>query len=220
VSKVAVPTLFILFGVFAIASIMEPKDFLAHAGKTFGFAKHNLQQWVLFVTKQEPLPRQAGATEEVTFKPKEQRITIPRGSSVYQLAGQAYGPNSSLGVDLIREFNPDLKDISKVSAGQSLILPALSLETLLRRQFDRSYNLIVASFRRQITADQYATRLREKGYSVSITPRKISDDVLLHRVEIDGLKTFAEANEAWLTSLKNEWLVVPDTKVNSLALAN
>ena len=110
VSKVAVPTLLIVFGVFAIASIMEPKDFLAHAGKTFGFAKHNLQQWVLFVTKQEPLPRHADAAEEVTFKPKEQRIIIPRGSSVYQLAGQAYGPNSSLGVDLIREFNPNLKD--------------------------------------------------------------------------------------------------------------
>ena len=209
-----------LFGVFAIASITEPKDFLAHAGKTFGFAKHNLQQWVLFVTKQEPLSRQAGAAEEVTFKPKEQRIIIPRGSSVYQLAGQAYGPNSSLGVDLIRELNPNLKDISKVSAGQSLILPALSLETLLRKQFDGSYHLIVASFRQQITADQYATRLGANGYSVTITPRRIADDVLLHRVEIDGLKTFEEANQAWLTALRNEWLVLPDNKVNALATAN
>ena len=64
------------------------------------------------------------------------------------------------------------------------------------------------------------TRLRAKGYSVTITPRRIADDVLLHRVEIDGLKTFEEANQAWLTSLRNEWLIVDDKKVNSLAAAN
>src|SRR5262249_21392606 len=140
--------------------------------------------------------------------------------SLYQLAGKAYGTNSSLGVDLIREFNPDIKDISKITAGQSLILPGLSLETLLRRQVDGSYHLIIATFRAQFRAEQYATRLREKGFSVRITPRKIADDVWLHRVEIDGLKIFEEANQAWLTALRNEWLVLSDNKTNALATAN
>jgi hypothetical protein len=207
--KFAFATFLMFFGVIAIASLIEPKNFLGAAGKTMGFAKHNLHQWFLFVTNEERVPRD-NIAEEVTFEPEERRITIPRGSSVYQLAVYTYGPNSNLGVDLIKEFNPDIKNLSRVSAGQSLVLPPLTLENLLRKQIDGSYHLILASIPRQIAADEYATRLRAKGYTVTITPKRISDELLLHRVGISGLKTFGEANQTWLTALRNGWLVLPD----------
>jgi len=87
------------------------------------------------------------------------------------------------------------------------LLPSLTPETLLRKRSDGSYRLIAASFRSQTEANEYAERLSNKGYQVTITPRKVSDDLLFHRVEIDGLKSLEEAHQTWLTGLKNEWLV-------------
>jgi sporulation related protein len=138
---------------------------------------------------------------------KEQRVIIPRGSNIYKIATDTYGTNTALGMDLIKEFNPEIKNLSRVSAGRALLLPSLTPETLLRKQSDGSYHLIVASFQNLTGADEYAGRLRNKGYQVTITPRKVSDDLLLHRVEIDGLKNFEEANQLWVTGLRNEWLV-------------
>lgn len=218
--KVAFATAMMFVAVIALVWLMEPKDFVRTAGKTLDHAKHNMHQWVFLVTNQEAPLQETTASEEVRFEPKEQRITIPHGSSVYQVAGYTYGLNSNLGVDLIREFNPGIKNLSRVWAGQPLVLPTLALETLLRKQFDGSYHLIVGSFRRQITAEEYATRLKAKGYTVTITPRRIADGLLLHRVEIIGLKTFEEANQTWFTALGNEWLVLPDNKQSELAKRN
>ena len=77
---------------------------------------------------------------------------------------------------------------------------------MLRKQPDGSYRLIVASFRSLTGADEYARLLSNKGYQVTITPRRVSDNLLLYRVEIDGLKNLEEANQAWESGLSNEWL--------------
>jgi cell division septation protein DedD len=77
---------------------------------------------------------------------------------------------------------------------------------LLRQQLDGSYHLIVASFRSLKGADEHARLLRKKGYQVTITTRRVSDDLSLHRVEIDGLKNLEEASQIWQTGLRNEWL--------------
>jgi hypothetical protein len=45
-----------------------------------------------------------------------------------------------------------------------------------------------------------------KGYPVTITTRRVSDDLSLHRVEIDGLRNLEEANQTWQTALSNQWL--------------
>jgi hypothetical protein len=77
---------------------------------------------------------------------------------------------------------------------------------LLRKQPDGSFRLIVASFRNLRGADEYARLLSNKGYQVTIAPRRVSDNLLLYRVEIDGLKNLEEANQAWESGLRNEWL--------------
>ena len=71
----------------------------------------------------------------------------------------------------------------------------------------------MASFRSLTGADEYARLLSNKGYQITITPKRVSDNLLLYRVEIDGLKTFEEANQAWESGLRNEWLAfagIPD----------
>ena len=180
----------------AVASIIDPQNLLNNAGKSFEVVKHNLNQ--------ESLPNKANA--EVEFKRKDQRVVIQYGATIYKIAIDAYGTNTVLGMDLIKEFNPQIEDLNWVSAGQELLLPPLTRETLLRQQPDGSYHLIVASFRSLKGADEHARLLRNNGYQVTITPRRVSDNLLLHRVKIDGLKNLEEANQIWRTGLRNEWL--------------
>jgi cell division septation protein DedD len=108
-------------------------------------------------------------------------------------------------LDIIKEFNPQIKNLNWVFPGQDLLLPPLTHETMLRKQPDGSYRLIVASFSSLAEADKYARLLGNAGYQVVITPKRVSDDLLLHRVEIDALKNFEEANQIWDTGLRNQW---------------
>lgn len=199
-------TCLVILALITIASLIDPRNFLTTAQKGLEVAKHNLNQWILLISQREAVPQ--AANPEVNFEHKErQRIIIPRGSSIYKIATDTYGANTALGMDLIKEFNPEIKNLSRVSAGRPLLLPPLTAETLLRKQSDGSYHLIVASFQNPTGADEYAGRLRNIGYQVTVTPRKLSDDLLLHRVQIDGLKNLEEVNQTWRAGLRNEWLV-------------
>ena len=86
---------------------------------------------MLLITHQEAVPQKANS--EVKSERKEQRVTIPHGSSIYQIAADTYGANTALGMDLIKEFNPEIKNLNRVPAGKDLLLPSLTPETLLRQ---------------------------------------------------------------------------------------
>ena len=203
-ARVGVEAFVAILGFVAVASLFDPRSFLTTAGRGLEVAKHNLNQWVLLIIHHEAVPEKANA--EVKSERKAQRIIVPHGSSIYKIATDTYGTNTALGMDLIKEFNPEIKNLNRVPAGRDLLLPSLTPETLIRRQPDGSYSFIVASFRSQTGADEYAGLLSNKGYRVTITPRKVSDDLLLHRVEIGGLKNLEEANQIWQTALRNQWL--------------
>jgi SPOR domain len=79
---------------------------------------------------------------------------------------------------------------------------------MLRKQTDGSYRLIAGSFPSLAEADRYARLLGNEGYHAVITPKRVSDDLLLHRVEIQGLKTLQEANDVWDIGLRNQWLAL------------
>ena len=136
----------------------------------------------------------------------EKRIIIPQGTTISGIANDVYGANAALGMDLIKELNPQINDLNWISAGQQLILPTLKGRTLLRQQPDGSYRLIISSFFTQTGADQLARDIRKEGYTVVITPNKASTGLSLHRVEIDGLRTLDDATQALETGLKNQWL--------------
>jgi hypothetical protein len=183
----------------AAASLIEPQSTPKTSAKN--------PEVVTQTLKQEFVPKKVN--DEVELKPKDHRFTIPHGATISKIAIDAYGPNTALGMDLIKEFNPQIDDLNWVTAGEDLLLPSLTRETLLRQQPNGSYRLIVASFQSESGADELAQRLSNKGYQVSITPRKVADDLLLHRVEIDGLQNLEEANKIWHAGLRNEWLSLP-----------
>lgn len=201
-----VGTLLVILVFVALTSLVDAQNFLNITRRALDVAKHNLNQWPLLVATQESVSKKA--TPEVGFKPTGQRVVIQYGANIYKIAGDVYGANTALGMDLIKEFNPEIKNLSKVAAGQDLLLPSLTPETLIRKQPDDSYRLIVASFHSLRGANEYARLLSSKGYQVSITPRKISNNVSVHRVEIDGLKNVEEANQMWETGVRDKWIAL------------
>jgi hypothetical protein len=188
----------------AAALVINPQNFLTLTRRGFAVAKQNLNEWVMLVTHQEGAPK--GTNPEVEVKWEDHRIKIEYGSSIYKIATDTYGAHAALGIDLIKEYNPQIRNLNRVSAGQDLVVPPLTRETLLQKKSDGSYRLIVASFANQTAADEQARLLDRKRYRATITPRKVSDDLLLYRVEIDGLKNFEQANQIWEAGLRNEWL--------------
>jgi type II secretory pathway predicted ATPase ExeA len=143
------------------------------------------------------------------------RLNIQYGSTVYEIAIEAYGANALLGLDLIKEYNPQIPNLNRVAAGEELTLPPLTPDTLVRPQPDGSYRLVVASFAGRAETEEFAVRLNRAGYRVAIRSRRVADDILLYRLEIDGLTNIEEATQILRNVLKNEWPTFPPPPASS-----
>ncbi len=190
--------------IIVFAANIGPQNFLNFTNRSLKGAQRNLGQWAVFIVRREVGPEQLKTEVASTAKP-QRVVIIQSGSTVYHIASAAYGANALLGMDLIKEFNPQIKDLNRVLPGQNLILPSLTQQTLVRSQPDGSYRLIVASFPSLPRADEYAQLLRDQEYEVVVTPNRVSSDLVLHRIEIAGLKDVEEANRIWANALSNEW---------------
>jgi LysM domain len=141
---------------------------------------------------------------------REKPITVQSGSTVAEIAANIYGTQRNLGLDLIKEYNTHIENLNRIIAGQRLWLPPLSRETLVRQQPDGSYRLILASHRNSQQSAQLAQIARLKGYDVVVTPRRVSDDLMLYRVEINGLENVDAVNQAWEIASANQWIAFAD----------
>jgi general secretion pathway protein A len=140
------------------------------------------------------------------LNPTDERVIVSYGSTIYKIASDAYGADVLLGMDLIKEFNPEIKNLNWISTGQEILVPALTREILVRRQYDGFYHLIVASFLSRTEANESAGGIEKRGYRVVVVPRRVANDLVLHRLEIEGLKNLQEATRILETGLRNEWL--------------
>jgi general secretion pathway protein A len=165
-------------------------------------------------TAQIAAPQPEPVKANIESKPKASRIVVQRGTTIEKIAQDAYGANAVLGMDLIRELNPQIKNINLVYPGQDLLLPPLTRETLLRKQPGGSYRLIAACFRKRGDASAYVRKLGEKGYKAVIISDS-AEDLILHRVEVTGLKTLQEANRLWETGLKTDLLALAANQSNT-----
>jgi hypothetical protein len=132
------------------------------------------------------------------------------GSTIAEVAANIYGAQRNLGLDLIKEYNTHITNLNRIIAGQRLWLPPLSRETLVRQQPDGSYSLILASFHSTQQAQQLISIVRLKGYDVVVTPRRVSDNLMLYRIEISGLESVEAVNKAWETALANQWIALAE----------
>ncbi len=137
-------------------------------------------------------------------------ITIPDGATIAELAFQIYGGFNVLAIDLIKEFNPQVENLNAIRAGEQLRLPSLDAETLIRKQSNGHYRLIIGSFLSSQAAERMRVRLRRAGYDATITTRRLTDHLEVHRVELTELPTRDVARKAWKTALANCWLAVAE----------
>ena len=138
-------------------------------------------------------PTSAPATDS-----KGQTITVVRGDTVSDLVLKVYGNYSALALDLIKEFNPEIANLDRIIVGQRLILPSLSRETLLRKQEDGKYQLILGTFTKEAEAERAAQEARGKGYVATVTTRRVASGArLLYRVELENLSDTATVDRAW-----------------------
>ncbi len=201
----------------AIFLITDPQTIFSGVLRTLKFVMHNSQQWILLVNRPEiARPKTRAEARSVSVEPKsrdiqprEQRLTIQYGSTIYNIASDAYGANAVLGMDLIKEFNPQIQDVNWISAGEELWLPMLVPETLLRRRPDASYRLIVGSFLSRREADERVRRIIQQGYEAIVIPKRVSNNLTLYRVEVDGLRDHRDAAQALEVAVKNRWLSFP-----------
>lgn len=148
---------------------------------------------------------------------RDHPILIESKMTVFDLVRKTYGGYNVLAVDLIREHNPHLKNLEKIMVGEKIWLPPLTQETLVRAQPDGGYQLILGSFRTPRDAERFAQRVRSQGYTVTITPRRIADNLVVQRVEIQALKNLDEVKNAWgLVNVDNVFSVRPVTTPNGL----
>ena len=126
-----------------------------------------------------------------------QSVAISRGDTVSEMVIKVYGDYNLLAIDLIKEFNPHIVNLDRVAVGARLWLPPHTRETLVRKQSDSSYHLILGSFQTVLGAREFSQLVNSKGYTTVTVPRRMSSNLVLHRVEIVGLTSPEAVNKAW-----------------------
>lgn len=143
---------------------------------------------------------------------REKPIVVPPGSTIAEIAANTYGAQRDLGLDLIKEYNSQIENLNRVRAGQRLWLPPLSQETLVRQQPDGSYRLLLAAFRTFQQAEHIAQLARLKSYDSVVRARPVSKNLVLHRVEINGLANLDAVDRAREIAIANHWVPFADNR--------
>ena len=183
--------------VFVILSFFARQVFLTPGMTTVAENpnQRNLHPQIINAQNTNPLPSTKGRT-----------LILRNGSTISHIANEVYGENAALGMELIKESNPEIKDLDLVSTGQQLVLPHITKDILIRQQPDNSYRVILGSFLNRRAAEVAARRMLTISHAVVITANRVSTDFVLFRLEVHGLPSREEAVRAVETALQRGWL--------------
>jgi len=124
-------------------------------------------------------------------------VQLTSGVTVSDIVRDTYGSYTVLAFDLVREFNPHITDLGRTVTGETLWFPPLAEDTLMRRQPDGSYVLVLKSFFSLADAQRYVRAVQADDYTAKILPQDIPANRMLYRVQLQGLQTQKEAQKAW-----------------------
>jgi AAA domain len=139
----------------------------------------------------------AGSPLENKKEQQNSFVIVQSGTTISMIVQKTYGSLTPLAVDLVKEFNPTVQNLDQIHAGEKIWLPPLTRETLLRKEADGSSRLIVGSFRSLSEAEKFQQKVKDHGFTVKVSPQKISARIFLYRVEIEGLQELAAIDRAW-----------------------
>ena len=143
------------------------------------------------------MEQKAGDTGPESREKQNPFVIVQSGTTISEIVQKTYGSLNILAVDLVKEFNPSIRDLDHIQAGEKVWLPPLNRETLLRKKTDGSYQLVLASFRSLGEAEKFSQKVRDRGFSTKVSPQRISTKILLQRVEIEDLPDLDAVNRAW-----------------------
>jgi hypothetical protein len=158
---------------------------------------------------QTPSPdqnRPAGRVGFIADSGAWRSIVLGQGSTVSAITRDFYGPEVYfLAFDLVKEANPQIDNLNWVLAGQRLRLPPISRSSLLRPQSDGSYRIVLTTMSSVAESERLAAAARTQGYRTVVIPRSVTSDLMLYRVEIEGLADQNAASRAWDMAVARSW---------------
>jgi general secretion pathway protein A len=144
---------------------------------------------------------------------KEEPYIIPPGATVAEIVTTMYGNEPGkrfLALDLIKEANAHIENLSRIRAGQKLWLPPVSRQTLLRAQPDDTLNLVLGAYRSAQEAEGLAREVQQAGYHVRLKAANVATSLVLYRVEIVALPSLEAAKQAWAGARAHHWFPFSD----------
>ena len=149
--------------------------------------------------------RMSGEGETGNFGSVSRHALVQLDWTISQMISAVYGSFNMLALDLVKRSNPHISDLGRITEGEKVWLPPVKKETLIRKQPDSSFHLVVGAFRNQADAHQLAQDVREQGYIASVTTYQVTADLAVSRVEIGELADLEAVDRAW--TLTNVQLV-------------
>jgi len=139
----------------------------------------------------------AAVEEEAAAKPIRMRLALPRyeyvqvvpEDSISEIAIRHYGQASPTILDLMKMANPKIRDINRISPGQTLRLPQLDQGLVLLRQTDDRYGLLLISLTSRKRATEIRTALRRQGFGARISSAELGGGRSVWRVIIGDLES-------------------------------
>ncbi|HUT71356.1 MAG TPA: AAA family ATPase [Desulfatiglandales bacterium] len=117
-------------------------------------------------------------------------VIVRRGDTLIQLAVDSYGRADTATLELIKRHNPELLDVNRISVGQELKFPSLSV---LHK--DSTYTVHIASVEPFESAQSLFKKLRAAGYEAYILPINHKQRGKFFRITLGNFSSRMEAEE-------------------------
>ncbi len=132
--------------------------------------KLDLENRVLYVPQYDKASLRNSSESPVRAKPEDYLLKIIK---------KTYGVANDTLLDIVQTANPDIKDINLIHVGQDIILPKISIDTLILRDSEGYYFL-----------HYFSSYNREKAYKKLMKLKNLDYPVALHTIKVGNGKVY------------------------------
>jgi general secretion pathway protein A len=116
----------------------------------------------------------SGDTPGVAENPGSQVVTAKLGENVSQIIFREFGRLDTHLLEAVRKLNPEIEDINKIEAGQTIRLPSDSVEAYKNPGTPSYFSIHIGSFKRMDQANNLFEHLIQIGEKPTIIPAQIN----------------------------------------------
>jgi len=122
--------------------------------------------------------------------PQETVVMVKEGETLMALAINAYGQANEGIMNLIQEYNPEIRDKNRIAVGQEIVLPQLSTSDSEQRS---TFTVHIASCKPFETARKLFLNLLEQGHEAYIIPVNSTQKGKFFRISLGNFESPQEA---------------------------